>query len=386
MNTVVNQEEVTFFCRPELIPGLAVRSEVKGVRAYFDSGKDLLSDLSKTELDAFAIRAKQNPKTTYLISGHTDNVGSDHKVLSEKRIKSVLSYLEKEHKIPSLRFVAMPKGIDDPNSSNDHETGRKQNRRVEIEQRDYDIEEVVYRNLLEYVFQKNIPQAFKALNVWLHFAHQKSKILMINDPRIEVLKTGERWNQINDRVRKSYQKFPKSRLAYSLDSLWAEDQKGRTLKFYIENLGSYITHIDSTNTDWNVNFQLTENEKEQRDQNHLKTLLQLLGKENWVKKSEVGARAATGNFLVIQHSMDTVLMDAYLPKLKIRCLEGEAEWKYYALMYDRLQINKNLPQRYGTQYQIIAEEKMLFPLEDSTKVNVWRNELGLQALNNFNTK
>ncbi len=380
-NTKISQDEVTFFCKPELIPGLTVKTEVEGVSTYFDSGDDQLSAASRGALDAFAVRAQQEPKTTFLISGHTDNIGSDHKILSKKRIESVLTYLATKHKIPKLRFIALPKGIEEPKNNNESEAARKQNRRVVIEQRDFDIDKVIYRNLLTHVFQKNEEEAFKTLNVWLHVAKQKAKILMIHDPRIEVLKSGARWNSVKDRVRKSYQEFPNYRLAYSLDSLWAEDQKGRTLKFYIENLGAYLHHIDSTNTAWDVNFYFTEKEKIQRDQNQLSALMQCLDNGNWVKASDVGERAATANFLIIQHSMDTILLKKYLPKLKARCLKGEAKWRYYAMMYDRLQIIQDLPQRYGTQYKNMGDKQVLFPLEDASKVDIWRNEIGLEALN-----
>ena len=204
---------------------------------------------------------------------------------------------------------------------------------------------------------------------------------MLNDPRIESLKSEKQWTGIKNRVRKSYEKFPNKQLAYSLDALWAEDQKGRTLEFYIENLNTYIHDFDEGNPIWDVNFQFTQKEKNQRDQKQLTTLFELLEEEIWVKKSEVGERAATANFLIIQHSMDVDLLKKYLPKLKARCLEGEAEWNYYAMMYDRLQMIQDLPQRYGTQFQIIGDEKKMFPLEDAGKVNVWRNEIGLEALN-----
>lgn len=379
--TLINQEDVTFFCKPELIPGLSVKAEVKGLSTYFDSGEDLLSDKSKIELDSFAARAKRAPNSTFVISGHTDNIGSDHKALSKNRISSVLTYLETKHEIPNLRFIALPKGIENPKDSNTNEAGRKVNRRVDIKQRDYDLEAVVYRNMLEHVFRNNNIEAFNALNVWLHFAKQKSKLLMIVDPRIEQLKTNKQWSQIKSRVKKSYEKFPEKKLAYSLDSLWAEDQKGRTLEFYVENLGTYIHHIDSTNVTWNVNFEFTETETNKRDSRHLTALFDVIDKGVWAKISEVGDRAATGQFLIIQHSMDVDLLNLYLPKLKALCLVGEAKWKYYALMYDRLQTIQDLPQRYGTQYRNVGDEKVLLPLEDASKVDDWRNEIGLEPLN-----
>lgn len=374
-------EDVTFFCKPELIPGLTVRTEIDGVSTYFESGQDQLSSTYQTALDSFAFRAKQNPKTTFVISGHTDNVGNDHLALSKRRIDRVLSYLETKHKIPSLRFITLLKGDDNPRSSNATEAGKQANRRVDIQQQDYPIEQVVYRNLLHAIFQNKLKEAYKALQVWLHFAPHKSKLLMLNDPRIEVLKKDKRWPQIIHRVRDSYQQFPSGiNRSYSLDSLWAEDQKPRTLKYYIENLGTYLAPIDSANTKWDVNFEVTHSEVENLDFEHLKALTSLIGKDTWVKQSAVGERAATANFLIIQHSMDIALLNTYLPLLKARCMEGEAPWNYYAMMYDRLQTIQNLPQRYGTQYRMVDNQRELFPLEDPERVDEWRNEIGLSPL------
>lgn len=375
------QSDVTFFCKPELIPGLTVRNEIEGFSAYFESGKDELLATYQTALDSFAFRAKQNPTTAFVISGHTDNVGSDHVALSQHRIDRVLSYLETKHQIPKLRFIALPKGDSDPKTSNTTEQEKQNNRRVEIQHRDYNIEHVVYRNLLNAVFQNDLKQAYKTLNIWLHFAPHKSKLLMLNDPRIDALKTDARWQKITDRVRKSYKEFPAGiNLSYSLDSLWAEDQKPRTLKFYVENLNAYLPPIDSSQTKWDVHFEFSQHEESALDQEHLKALRRLTGKDSWVKQSDVGERAATGNFLIIQHSMDAALLKTYLPLLKARCMEGEAEWNYYAMMYDRLQTLQDLPQRYGTQFRVIGDRQELFPLEDAGRVNLWRSEIGLPAL------
>ena len=380
LNKAELQKDVTFFCKPELIPGLSVKAEVDGFSAYFESGKDELLPKYQTALDSFAVRAKRNPKTTFHISGHTDNVGSDHLALSKRRIDRVLSYLETKHKIPYLRFIRLPKGDGEPQSSNTTEAGKQANRRVEIQQRDYPIENVIYRHLLHQVFQKDKKLAYKTLNIWLHFAPHKRQLLMLHDPRIELLKSDKRWQLITDRVRDSYKQFPAGvNLSYSLDSLWAEDQKLRTLKYYVENLGAYLPPIDSSDTRLDVNY-LAPNDESTLDQNHLDALLQLIGKNYWVKQSDVGERAATANFLIIQHSMDIDLLKQQLPLLEARCLEGEASWNYYAMMYDRLQIIQDLPQRYGTQFKVNGDERELFPLEDPERVNEWRNALGLDSL------
>jgi len=374
-------EDVTFFCKPDLIPGLSIKAEVEGASVYFESGESQITDLYRMELDSFAVRAKQNPKTTYSINGYTDNIGSGFIELSQRRIDAVLTYLDSVHHIPNLRFIAFPKGISNPKSTNSSEIGRQDNRRVDIQQRDDKIENVIYRNMLDYVFINDPTSAYKALNIWLHLAPQKSKLLMLEDPRINILKSGPRWTKIKNRVIKSYEEFHAGvDLSYSLDSLWAEDQKPRTLKYYVENLNAYIASMDSLQKRWDVNYIINDSEAEKMDQTNLIALKKLIGHDSWVKQSEVGERAAKGAFLVIQHSRDIELLESYLPLIKASCMEGEAPWNYYALMYDRIQIHKNLPQRYGTQFKANGDVKEMYPLEDASRVNTWRNEIGLAPL------
>ena len=51
-------------------------------------------------------------------------------------------------------------------------------------------------------------------------------------------------------------------------------------------------------------------------------------------------------------------------------------------MYDRIQVNENKPQKYGSQIKYNNDTKSfeLFPLEDESKVDEWRKEVGLGNL------
>ena len=66
------------------------------------------------------------------IQGHTDNTGnsSSNKILSEKRAKTVVSYLI-DNGIQKNRLTFSGLGDSKPISDNSTEGGRKKNRRVE---------------------------------------------------------------------------------------------------------------------------------------------------------------------------------------------------------------------------------------------------------------
>jgi len=357
--------------------------EIPGVNCFFDSGDSTLTYNACAELDSFALRAKANPKIAFLITGHTDSIGEKNQQLSEARVESVLRYLEEKHRIPRIRFARYGFGATEPAASNSTMSGRQQNRRVSLAQMDLAVDLVIYRHLLEAVFNERKEESFKTLNTWLLMAPDRKKIWMLNDPRLDILKKDQRWKSIYKKVKDSYSQFKKPELAFQLDSLWAEDQKPRTLQYYIENMNSYYAKMDSTEKRWDIDFVEETANEAVNDEAHYTALMKIIDKHGWPKSSEVGERAAKAAFLIVDHHLDTVTLAHFLPILEERCMEGEAEWIYYATMYDRLQILQNKPQRYGTQYKILdntGDIMELFPLEDPNKLNEWRQRLGLEPI------
>lgn len=357
--------------------------DIPGTTCYFASGDSVLTVEARAALNSFALRAKENPGIAFTISGHTDSIGSHHESLSRARVESVLAYLEVRHQLPRLRFVPIAAGAGQPAADNATAAGRQLNRRVDIRHADFDMPPVIYRQVLEQVLAGHTAQAFKTLNVWLHLAPQRQKLLMLFDPRLDSIKSGPRWAALQAAVRKSYARYAQPELAFLLDSLWAEDQRHRTLKYYIENLGVYLHDYDEGATKWDVDFPASDAAIAVADSVHFLGMQGIIEAEGWPVSSAVGERAATAAFLVVNHHLDTATLAFYLPRLKQRCLEGEAEWLWYATMYDRLQVLKGLPQRYGTQYRRVEgeeEEYELFPLEDAAMVDKWRDELGLGVL------
>jgi len=92
------------------------------IKPGFDSTMDKLSDV-----------VVRYGKTTLTIVGHTDNVGAAdyNQKLSERRAHSVAQYFESKRVNP-VRMALSGKGESAPIASNSNESGRQQNRRVEI--------------------------------------------------------------------------------------------------------------------------------------------------------------------------------------------------------------------------------------------------------------
>lgn len=91
-----------------------------------------------TVLNEVAGTLNQYPSTLIDVVGHADATGADayNQALSERRASSVASYMVSRSVLPARLFVA-GQGERQPIASNDTETGRSQNRRVEIILRPY---------------------------------------------------------------------------------------------------------------------------------------------------------------------------------------------------------------------------------------------------------
>lgn len=107
----------------------------------------------------------------------------------------------------------------------------------------------------------------------------------------------------------------------------------------------------------------------------------LVARKGWPRAREVGKEAAMGAYLVAMHSSDGA-QKRYLPAIRAVCEAGELPWARYANMYDRNLFNDNLPQRFGTHTRFNERTKSeeLYPLEDESRVDEWRKEVGLPPL------
>ncbi|MCP4179173.1 MAG: OmpA family protein, partial [bacterium] len=100
----------------------------------FASSSSEITPAAKLELENVIIRLIKNPTVKIEVQGHTDNVealNSDAVKLSENRAKAVINYLSSRGVQPNrMRF----KGMGDRRSvaSNDSQSGRARNRRVEL--------------------------------------------------------------------------------------------------------------------------------------------------------------------------------------------------------------------------------------------------------------
>jgi outer membrane protein OmpA-like peptidoglycan-associated protein len=99
----------------------------------FMSGRADLKMGATGNLNKLITFLNEYPDRTVMIEGHTDNVGSEdyNQGLSQRRADSVKTYLMGQG-VGSARLSASGSGESTPIAGNESETGRQQNRRVEV--------------------------------------------------------------------------------------------------------------------------------------------------------------------------------------------------------------------------------------------------------------
>jgi outer membrane protein OmpA-like peptidoglycan-associated protein len=121
------------------LEGAKIERIGEGIKITFDSGllfgfdQSTLNPDSRTNLENLAGTLKKYEDTEILIEGHTDSVGDeDYNIsLSKERADAVQGYLG-DLGVAKSRMSSSGLGESLPLISNDTETGRAQNRRVEV--------------------------------------------------------------------------------------------------------------------------------------------------------------------------------------------------------------------------------------------------------------
>ena len=101
---------------------------------YFDTDKAEVKAGSEKALQEIVKMLQSDPGMKLYVVGHTDNVGAfDHNVrLSKDRAASVVGALTKQYGIAASRLIPYGDGPTAPVASNDSDSGRAKNRRVEL--------------------------------------------------------------------------------------------------------------------------------------------------------------------------------------------------------------------------------------------------------------
>lgn len=121
------------------IDGAKVERVGEGIQVTFESGllydfdSDRLRSTARENLSALARSLQEHPGENVLIVGHTDSVGTIvyNQDLSERRAEAAAAFLVAQG-IARDRIATTGLGETEPIASNESESGRQDNRRIEV--------------------------------------------------------------------------------------------------------------------------------------------------------------------------------------------------------------------------------------------------------------
>lgn len=120
------------------------------------------------------------------------------------------------------------------------------------------------------------------------------------------------------------------------------------------------------------------------DKKHNKLLKEIISEFGWPGIRLVGLKGASAMWLLVQHQdLDPLFQKKCLNLLKSAVQTQEASYRDYAYLLDRVRMNENELQVYGTQWIQKDGKFELYPVEDPDNLDQRRSEAGLCSLEDY---
>ncbi len=121
-------------------------------------------------------------------------------------------------------------------------------------------------------------------------------------------------------------------------------------------------------------------------ENHEEKLIKYFNEYGFLGFDIVGEKGSQNFWLMVQHCDKNInFQKNVLSKMKKEVINNNANPQNYAFLIDRIKINSNQPQVYGTQVEYNWNTCQAYPkrLKDSLNVNKRRNDIGLEKLEEY---
>lgn len=338
---------------------------------YFDSGSSEIRGKYLSTLDSVPskLRTKQDLITLY---AYTDKAGSENDSLGAKRNAAVREALVARG-IDTSRILMVNYGETKASARISQE-----DRRVEIDLNRGKLFQKYYCEALQTATRGEYNIAQAKMERWIKMVPPDNAIYALFDCWGEGEKATAFIQVLEKSIKSRYYKGKE--LKFKLDSLYCEDQKGRTLSLYLHanHLPDYDAHC-------------TYDLDTLQDASHQSTIDGMYAEYGFPTVADVGERGNKVLPYMILHTSDTSFQNRYLPIVQKACEEQLISWEYYAMLYDKINIVRNGHQRYGTQWKMgekwVTDENGklsgLYPFEDEDMVDEYRKQVGLVPLSNF---
>jgi hypothetical protein len=332
---------------------------------YFDRNSSEIQEKYFRILDSVQskLRTKQDLINLY---AYTDIEGSDNDSLGAARNASVREALIARG-IDTARILMINYGESRASGSI-----KQEDRRVEIVINQGKLFQKFYTESLQAMSREEYGLANEKKNNWLKLVPPDIAIYAIFDCWGEGEKASLFKEDLMKSIRSKYYKG--NDLKFTLDSLYCEDQKGRTLSMYLR-----MNRLPGTHDVCSYNLDSIS------DLSNRTIVDKIYTEYGFPTVAEVGERGNQVLPYLILHARDTTFQNLYLPIVQKACEDQLIRWDYYAMLYDKISIVRSGRQRYGTQWLIDINGILggLCPFEDTEMVAEYRKQVGLAPLNDY---
>jgi hypothetical protein len=112
------------------------------------------------------------------------------------------------------------------------------------------------------------------------------------------------------------------------------------------------------------------------DAENVQELKKLLPADGWFRNGRDGYQVTHGAWLIAQHSPDVEFRAYALKKLEERLPARDVDPKDYALTFDRVQMDRGLPQRFGSQIVCSDGKLAHYAIANEAEVDRYREAIG----------
>lgn len=116
------------------------------------------------------------------------------------------------------------------------------------------------------------------------------------------------------------------------------------------------------------------------DANNTARMKQIVAHIGWPTIKRVGQVASENAWLLVQHADHDIAFQEQCLELMKQEASGAVNPRNIAMLEDRIRVNRNQPQIYGTQFRDIDGQHKPLPIEDEESVNERRKLMGLGTL------
>ncbi len=132
------------------------------------------------------------------------------------------------------------------------------------------------------------------------------------------------------------------------------------------------------------NFRRGKSPRPNVDAEHLPRLREIVAQQGFPTVAHVGRDGVAAAWLLVQHAdADPAFQSEVLEAIRPRVATGEIAAQQFMMLTDRVLVNQDKPQRYGSQLETRDGKLVPKPIEDEENVEARRAQMGMMPLADY---